>query len=217
MDINFWQKRWAENQTGFHLSEVNPYIMRFWAELPVNSPATVFVPLCGKTLDMLWLASQGNTVLGVECSPKAISEFFVEQGLTANKSRQKDFTLHHHAQLNLLEGDFFKLDSHILKDVTAVYDRAALVALPDQLRSQYVDLLITQLPEHVSILLVTLEYQQSVMQGPPFSVSQHEVHMLYEKAFNITLLHERNIIDESPRFSQKGLDVLLERVYKISR
>lgn len=217
MDIDFWQQRWSKNQTGFHLPEVNSCITRFWAELEVNMPSTVLVPLCGKTLDMVWLASQGYSVLGVECSHKAIAEFYSEQKLTAVIAKHRNFTLHHHAQVSLLEGDFFKLDNVILQNVSAVYDRASLIALPDHLRSHYVDLLTAALPEHASILLITLEYQQAVMQGPPFSVSHNEVRRLYQESFDISLLHERNIINESPGFSQKGLDILLECVYKITR
>jgi len=217
MKIEFWQQRWDEGSIGFHLAEVNPYLVKYWPYLNTDDDATVLVPMCGKSLDMLWLVSQRSCVLGVECSNKAINAYSDEQGLNLHASAYKSFTLHKHHNLSILEGDFFKLDKEVLSKVSAVYDRASLIALPKVMRKQYVDLLVETLPSKVSILLVTIEYNQQLMSGPPFSVSNVEVEHLYKPHFLVEKLHQQDILNEQPRFKQKGLDMMIERVYKISR
>ena len=217
MEIEFWKQRWQENQIGFHLSEVNPYLINHWSDLQLKSGAVVLVPMCGKSLDMIWLASENYSVVGVECSVKAVESFFNEQRLEVQVGNHRDYTVYQNAAINLLQGDFFKLDKEILREVEAVYDRASLVALPEDMRQEYVNLLAENLPEKVKILLVTLEYEQSLMSGPPFSVSQKDVQSLYGNAFHIELLHQQDILEEQSRFKERGLNYMLERVYKISR
>jgi len=217
MKIEFWEQRWDEGSIGFHLSEVNPYLVEYWSSLNINNNATVLVPMCGKSLDMMWLLSQGLSVLGIECSKKAIQAFFDEQKLEPQANQYKSFVAHNSSQLKVLEGDFFKLDREALSKVSAVYDRASLVALPENMRKQYVELLAQNLPAHVSILLVTLEYNQALMSGPPFSVSNNEVEYLYKPHFLVENVYQKDILNEQPRFKQQGLDMMIERVYKISR
>ncbi len=217
MDIAFWQQRWQENQIGFHLPEVNPHLSEYWTALNIPSGSNVLVPLCGKSLDMVWLASQGMQVVGVECSSQAIQQFMAEQGLTPVVSDQGVFTQYQADALHLLQGDFFKLTAEQLVDTHAVYDRASLVALPEDMRRSYVQLLTSTLPASADILLVTLDYDQSSMTGPPFAVSDSEVRQLYGDAFTVQLLHEADIIDEQPRFHERGLGWMIERVYHISR
>jgi len=217
MQIEFWEQRWDEGSIGFHLSEVNPYLLKFWPQLNTADDATVLVPMCGKSLDMMWFVSEGLNVLGVECSQKAIKAFSEEQKLDLEPAQHKSFVAHSSPQLSMLEGDFFHLDSDDLNNISAVYDRASLVALPEDMRKKYVSLLAENLPDHVSLLLVTIEYDQSLMSGPPFSVSSDEVERLYKPHFLVEKLHQKNVINEQPRFKQKGLDTMIERVYKISR
>jgi len=217
MKIEFWEQRWHEGSIGFHLPEVNPYLVKYWPHLNVAKGATVLVPMCGKSLDMMWFVSQGLNVLGVECSQKAIKAFSDEQKLDLQAKQHRRFVAHHSPQLQMLEGDFFHLDTEDLAKVSAIYDRASLVALPDEMRRQYVELLAENLPEHVSILLVTIEYQQQLMSGPPFSVSSEEVDRLYKPHFSVENLYQQEVINEQPRFKQKGLDTMIERVFKISR
>jgi len=217
MKIEFWEQRWHEGSIGFHLSEVNPYLVKYWPYLNVAKGATVLVPMCGKSLDMMWFVSQGLNVLGVECSQKAIKAFSDEQKLNLQARQHKKFVAHHSPQLQMLEGDFFHLDEEDLTNVSAIYDRASLVALPEEMRRQYVELLAENLPQHVSILLVTIEYQQRLMSGPPFSVSSEEVNQLYKPHFSVENLYQQDVINEQPRFKQKGLDTMIERVFKISR
>jgi thiopurine S-methyltransferase len=217
MHIDFWKQRWENRQIGFHLDQVNPNLTQYWSQLAGDKEQQVLVPLCGKSLDMLWLAAQGYQVMGVECSEQALQQFIDEQQLAVTTTRRDEFTLHQAGDIQLLQGDFFNLNDSLLQSVTAVYDRAALIALPEEMRTQYVELLQRKLPQAVSILLVTLDYDQALMQGPPFAVSHNEVERLYQPAFDISLLDERDVITESPRFREKGLGHLFERVYKITR
>jgi len=217
VEIEFWQQRWHQNQTGFHLDQVNPYLIEFWPSLNLQKNSQVFVPLCGKSLDMVWLANNSHSILGIECSEKAIGEFFQSQSLAPEVQSIENYQKHNSAAYNILRGDFFKLDKVLLSDVAAVYDRASLVALPEDMRQQYVDLLIKYLPESISILLVTIEYDQSKMSGPPFSISDDEVQRLYSGEFVIDKLYENDVIVEQPRFKERGLDYMIERVYKLTR
>jgi len=217
MEIEFWQQRWQDNQTGFHLDQVNPCLTDFWSSLGLHNSAEVLVPMCGKSLDMVWLSKQGHKILGVECSEKALNEFFSEQSLPRVIDSVDDFQSFKKDNYNLLLGDFFKLEKKLLSGVAAVYDRASLVALPENMRRNYVNLLINNLPKNVSILLITLDYDQSKMSGPPFSLSNEEVHSLYSGDFNISLLNEVDVLSEQPRFKERGLTYMIERVYKIVR
>jgi thiopurine S-methyltransferase len=217
MKIEFWEQRWDEGSIGFHLLEVNPYLVKYWSQLNLAKGVTVLVPMCGKSLDMMWFVSQGLNVLGVECSQKAIKAFSNEQKLDLQPVQHKRFMAHNSPRLSMLEGDFFYLDKDDLCNVSAVYDRASLVALPEDMRRQYVELLAENLPEHVNILLVTIEYKQSLTSGPPFSVSKDEVERLYKPHFLVENLYQQDVINEQPRFKQKGLDFMIERVFKISR
>lgn len=217
MHIDFWKQRWADQQIGFHLDQVNPNLSQYWSEIAVAHGQQVLVPLCGKSLDMVWLAAQGCRVMGVECSEQALQQFIDEQQLAVTPSQQGEFTQYQAADIQLLQGDFFKLDKTLLQSVSAVYDRASLIALPAEMRTQYVELLSRNLPQSVSILLVTVDYDQALMQGPPFALSHSEVERLYQPSFDICLLDERNVLDESPRFRERGLSHMYERVYKITR
>jgi thiopurine S-methyltransferase len=217
MHIDFWKQRWADQQIGFHLDQVNTNLAQYWSEIAVDQGQQVLVPLCGKSLDMVWLAAQGCQVMGVECSEQALQQFIEEQQLAATTSQQDAFILHQAGDIQLLQGDFFKLNDTLLESVSAVYDRASLIALPAEMRTQYVELLQHNLPQSVSILLVTLDYDQALMQGPPFAVSHNEVERLYQPSFDVCLLDERDVLDESPRFRERGLNHMLERVYKITR
>lgn len=217
MHIDFWKQRWTDQQIGFHLDEVNPSLAQYWPQFASDPGQQVLVPLCGKSLDMIWLAAQGYQVMGVECSEQALRQFIDEQKLAVTTSQQDEFIQYQAGNIQLLQGDFFKLCDVLLQSVAAVYDRASLIALPAEMRTQYVELLQRNLPQSVSILLVTVDYDQAQMQGPPFAVSHNEVEHLYQPSFDISLLDERNVIDESPRFRERGLKQMFERVYKIKR
>lgn len=216
MEIEFWEQRWDLDQTAFHLPTVNPYLVSLLEKFKIVSPSQIFIPLCGKSLDISWLASHGYAVIGVECSKKAIHEFFQEQNIKSETNDISNFKTYQAKNIQLLQGDFFDLDQKLLKDVSLVYDRASLIALPADKRKQYIKLLNNTLPNTAQILLITLEYDQNIMSGPPFSVSDSEVKQLYQGKYDIELLHEEDVIEGHQNFKQRGLGYLYERVYKLS-
>jgi thiopurine S-methyltransferase len=213
MDRQFWHERWRQNQIGFHQPAVNDHLQRFYRELELATGAGVFVPLAGKSLDMAWLRSQGHRVVGVELSPIAVQAFFAENGLSVRPGRDGAFEVYEAEGVRLLCGDFFDITTAQLAGVSAVYDRAALIALPVEMRSRYVAHLARVLPPVTSMLLVTLEYPDSDMQGPPFSVGEAEVRALYAPYFEVRLLAAVDRLAAEPRFREKGVRRLEEKVY----
>ena len=185
MDHQFWHQRWEENQIGFHQQAINEYLSKHWAELGLASGAPVFVPLCGKSLDMLWLREQGHAVLGVELSERAVQDFFRENDLQAEISRDARFQRYSTEGLQLLAGDFFALQPADLAGIEAVYDRAALIALPPPMRQQYAQHMYNLLPAGAHILLISMSYEEGSREGPPFSVPEAEVHQLYDAGFEV--------------------------------
>ncbi|TWC18972.1 MULTISPECIES: thiopurine S-methyltransferase [unclassified Pseudomonas] len=214
MEPEFWHKRWSTNQIGFHSSEVNPYLQRFWPQMGLAQGSRVLVPLCGKTLDLLWLAQQGHSVLGVELSEKAITDFFDEHQLRPSVSEEGAFKVFRAGDIEIRCGDFFALGRDDLDDCVALYDRAALIALPGQMREQYTAHLQSILPSCAG-LLITLEYNQAEMPGPPFSVSDDEVQRLLGYNWKLEVLQEQDVLGESWKFLQAGVTRLDERVYRI--
>ena len=213
MDADFWINRWENGETGFHLDEVNPFLPGFWHRLSAPRNAPVFVPLCGKSLDLRWLRDQGHEVWGVELSPLALRQFFDEQGLQPEISRQGDFEIWEADDIRLFCGDFFRLTPQLLGQPAAVYDRASLIALPPAMRVDYARHLLTLAPASAPRLLVTLDYEQEQMDGPPFAVSEAEVRALYGDHFRIERIFIEDILAENERFRQKGLTRLEESVY----
>lgn len=192
MEHDFWHQRWESDRIGFHLSEVNEYLKTHWAALGVGVDEQVLVPLCGKSLDLGWLA-QRHAVLGIELSQRACEAYFAEAGWVVQPYQQGDFQVFKHEQLTLLCGDFFALEPAQLAHVGVVYDRAALIALPPKLRRQYAQKLSAQLPLGVKMLLVTLTFD--VPDGPPFSVTEQELQGLFGERFNIRCLASHTLTD----------------------
>ena len=217
MELEFWEQRWHENQIGFHLEEVNRHLIKNFSNLDLAPASQVFVPLCGKSLDMIWLASQSYNVLGIEYSQLAVESFFKENQISFEIHKDSRFNRYQSENISILQGDFFNLKSEDLINVLAIYDRASLVALPETMRQKYADKLISITPEQVTVLLVTLEYDQAVMSGPPFSVTEPAVHKLYASNFKIEKLQQLDIIDEQPRFRERGLDYMIESVYRLKK
>ena len=213
MNSDFWQSRWDEGRIGFHQEEINPYLQRYWHKLGVAPQSTVFVPLCGKSRDMLWLYNLGHKVIGVEIVPRAVEAFFDENNMVVTRRQQGSFVLWESEGINIYQGDFFAITADELADVGAVYDRASLIALPPALRERYAAHLRAVLPGKRDILLVTMDYPQEEMDGPPFAVTEQEVAALYQDHFNIELLCSEDILAANPRFQEQGLSRLLEKVY----
>lgn len=218
MDPQFWLERWQENRTGFHQSRITPPLEKFWPSLELPRGSRILVPLCGKSLDMIWLAQQGHTVLGVELSELAVGQFFSENGLQA---ATHDSPLGRHyvsGPIEIIRGDIFDLDPVTLSKCTGVFDRAALIALPSTMRHDYVRHVYGQLADDYAGLLVTLDYPQSQMDGPPFSVDDPEVQALYAHARSqVQLLDRRGILDKEPKFMAQGVESLDSLVYRLQR
>lgn len=217
METSFWLDRWQRNEIGFHQDTINSHLQTFWPRLGAAPRSTVFVPLCGKSRDMLWLAAQGYRVLGVEISPLAVEAFFSENGLQPRRSVAGAFARWECDEVSLLCGDFFALTPTLLEGGTAVYDRASLIALPPQMRQRYAQHLAELLPPGNKVLLITMEYPQHQMQGPPFCVLEDEVRTLYDDGFHVSAIHGENILDRNPRFRERGLTELREHVYVLTR
>lgn len=213
MTAEFWLERWQEGAIGFHQGDINAHLQNYWPQLNPLPGNTVFVPLCGKTSDMIWLQSQSLSVLGIEISPIAIQDFFAENGLRPEVSKQGPFRRWQSSGLTLLEGDIFQLTRQDAEAISHVFDRASLVALPPEVRAKYARHLRTVLPEHANVLLVAFEYDQREMDGPPFAVREEEVRQLYGDGYAIELLHQQDVLGDYARFKERGLRELRENVY----
>ena len=212
MDKEYWLDRWEQGDIGFHQSTINPYLQEYWHRLHLARGSEVLIPLCGKSRDMLWLLERGHDVLGVEFSQFAAEAFFSENSLTPQRIPSDKF-IHLEANgLRILCGDFFDLDKNDVAKINAVYDRAALIALPSERRERYVAHLLNILPPHVQILLITLDYPDTEMSGPPFSVSLDEVVALYRLHANIKVLAQQDVLAQNPRFQERGLSRLQENI-----
>lgn len=217
MQPDFWHQRWQDNQIGFHQDQPTPLMLKHWPSLGVPAGARVFVPLAGKTHDMAWFAAQGYRVLGVELSRIAVKAFFEEHGL-APEVRESRYGTHYEAgNIELVCGDAFALDAAALADCSAVFDRAALIALPPALRERYVHELHARLPPGCHGLLITLEYPQHEKDGPPFSVVEDEVRSLYARDWDVATLERRAILEQQPKFAEEGVTALDTVVYRLQR
>lgn len=214
MDADFWHDKWRRGETGFNRPGANPLLTTWWHALEADPGSGVFVPLCGKSADMIWLRDQGHPVVGVELSRRAIDAFAEEQFLNLAWSADASFTVARGDGLTLLCGDYFDLRPADLAGNRLVYDRAALIALPEPMRRRYVSHLRELLPPGWRMLLVTLDYPQEERPGPPFSVSGDEVHRLFPGCA-IELLHEEDVLAQNPKFAGQGASRLWERVYRI--
>lgn len=217
MDADFWLERWRLGQTGFHQNRVTPLLGKYWPDLGVSKGSQVLVPLCGKSLDMVWLASQGHRVLGVELAPLAVEQFFDENRLTPQKRAIPAGTLYSAGEIEIICGDIFALNQADFAECAGAYDRAALVALPSAMRERYVRHVYGQLPASARGLLLTLEYDQHEMDGPPFAVLEAEVRALYDNCAGVSILDRRAILDKEPAFAARGLTRLDTVVYALRR
>ncbi|WP_166253850.1 thiopurine S-methyltransferase [Marinobacter salicampi] len=215
MEHEFWHARWERKEIGFHEGTVNYYLREHWPELVKQGNETVFVPLCGKAHDMWWLHDQGHPVIGVELSEIACKDFFEEGQTKAMVRPGQPFTRFIHDSLELWCGDLFQLVPDDLKHVRLVYDRAALIALPPHMRPEYVQHLNAVLPAQAAILLITLDYQNEEMKGPPFNVSDAEVHTLYGQDYEIEHVVTNLLPKDHPFAKRKGLSGASETVFRL--
>ncbi len=217
MQPDFWHTRWQTNQIGFHRKSVHGYLLRYIDKLGLHPGANVFVPLCGKSIDMVHLRAQGAGVVGVELSELALRAFFDDNAIPVEVSKEHDFTVYSGGGFRLLAGDFFALRPEHLGVVSGAYDRAALVALPQPMRQAYARHLATLIPAAKPILLVTHTYPQHEMSGPPFSITEEEVSDLFGGAFTIELLERHDNIADEPRLQSLGVTAFFENAHLLVR
>jgi thiopurine S-methyltransferase len=211
MEHEFWESKWASNVIGFHLPDTNPILTQYWSALKPQRNETVFVPLCGKSMDLDWLAEKHNSVTGVELSKIAVRAFFAERLYTPTVTAlTSTLELYEFDELTIYSGDYF---SAPIEATDLIYDRAALVALPKEMREEYVQVLRSRLKEDGRILLVTLDYDQTEMAGPPFSVPEEEVRSLFS-GMTITRLQRDEADTNHPKI-KKGLSRFAEEVWLI--
>lgn len=197
-DNHLWLRCWRGQEIDFHQAKVNALLIQFWSKLNFPNIERVFVPLCGKSLDMIWLLEQGHQVIGVELSPIAVRAFFQENNLLPVKRRHGKFTVWESGKLSILCGDFFSLKQTDLGQIDAVYDRAALTALPEALRKMYVSHLRKIVPNNANVVLLTTEDEeehQTLVQALGVS---NEVKFLYSDNFDIKLAHVESLYEPNP-------------------
>jgi len=214
MKKDYWLDCWKKNETAFHLETVNPLLEKYWPQLNIEKRSAVFVPLCGKSLDLLWLANQGYSVFGVEISETACEAFFKENKLDYQVEKVGSFNCYFNQNIKIFCGDFFVLSLNYLPNIVAVYDRAALIALPPELRQRYSQHL-TELMTHESKMLLITLYSEDIVRSPPFPVSAKEVNQLYAESFEIEKLSETSITEISPHLQEKGFHLIVETIYKL--
>ncbi len=224
MEAQYWQEKWNEDQIGFHQSDVNKRLVKYWSKVagPTESSThCIFVPLCGKSLDMLWLHSQGHRVLGIELSRKAAKAFFEENQLPYEVIAEGEFQrfsgIDSASGLAILVGDFFALTLEHTAQCTAVYDRASMIAMNPDMRADYARQLAKVIPAGSTGLLLLIEYDQTRMQGPPFSVSDANARELLLTNFDISELAHYHGPERLGNLAKRGLETLHERVYLLSR
>ena len=228
MDPQFWKESWLKGKTGFHQTDINKRLKEFWSQLNLpSSPDAaperecVFVPLCGKSTDMLWLHQQGHHVLGIELSEKAVAAFFDENGLSCTIDHIDDYIRYTGTLaadgITLLVGDYFALKPAHTRHCTRLYDRASLIALKPPMRSAYTEQLAALMPAGSKGLLLAISYDQSRMQGPPFSVPDDEVYHLMTEYFDVQELAHYSGPERLGNLAQRGLETLDERAYLLSR
>ena len=217
MQPEFWLDRWRTAQIGFHQAAVDRHLKAYWPllKLPANSP--VFVPLCGKSLDLMWLRERGHSVKGVELSPVALESFVMEHGIPARRRVLACFDVYEADRFTLFRGDYFKLTAALLGSVAAVYDRAALISWTPEAREAYVKHLTLLTSPGTQTLLIAVEFPAEQMSGPPFPLTRDTIENLYAGHYSIEELARHDILDLEPRLKARGLTELREVCYRVTR
>ncbi|MCH9757070.1 MAG: thiopurine S-methyltransferase [Gammaproteobacteria bacterium] len=212
----YWLKKWDKTEIGFNQSKPHFLLVTYFKVLKLMPGSRIFVPLCGKSIDMLWLLEQGYVVVGIELSTVACEAFFKEHQLSFQVDKASDFIIYSGQNITLLCGDYFKLTQSILGHVDATYDRAALIALTAEKRKAYVFQLFELIPLKSIIFLITLTYNPDEIEGPPFSVFEKEIISLYQNNRKIQKMYDGAVKKVSPHLQAKGLKSASEQVYYLN-
>lgn len=214
MEKEFWLTAWNEGRTRFHRDAFNSNLVKFLPSFKINANSEVLVPLCGKTLDLIYLSNAGHKVTGVEFSEIAAKSFFEENKLDYTIDISEKFKIFKSGNITILNGSLFDLDKNLKFDF--VYDRASIVALPLELREKYYTNISNHLNKNAKILMITLDYQQDLIQGPPFSVSDSEISKHLSEKFSVELINSELVKGINPKFEAAGLDSIKENVYSFT-
>ncbi len=217
MEHSFWKERWQRGEIGFHQPHIHAQLQKFWPDLRLPKGSAVFVPLAGKSRDMAWLAEQGHKVIGAELSELAVRDFFKESDLTPVVTPSVPFQIFEAGPFKIYQGDFFAMPQEALRDVAACYDRAALIALPPDMRPRYAEKLAAVSPAKAVLFLVTIEYPEGEITGPPFCVTRDEVRSLYRQHFDIDILEARDRLDANDNLKKRGITRLEEIAFVLRR
>lgn len=214
----FWLDLWHEGRTSFHKGEVNPDLSAFWPDMHLPADASVLVPLCGKSLDMLWLCQQGLYVTGIELSEQAVLQFAEEHQVQFQQEHFGTAQRFFADRLQIWVADIFVLEPTLISPVDAIYDRGALIALPQQLRPSYTERCLNWLKPEGRILLKTMHYDQNVMEGPPYSVSNEELQVLYKSCSDILCVKQSTeAVEKSNHLHGRGLHKATNSVWYMKK
>lgn len=214
-DNALWQQCWLDQQIDFHQKEVNRLLTRFWCGLDLAPGSRVFVPLCGKSLDMIWLAQQGHEVIGIELSPLAVRAFFRENRIQPSRRKVGKFTLWQYNNISILCGDYFSLTQADLGSIDVVYDRAALTALPENIRRLYVAHLKLILPPACKVFLLTVEDADEGETREVTLGTSAEITALYSEAFAIELAHVESVLEPAAGHPGGSTKCSEHKVYRL--
>ncbi|RFC32124.1 MAG: thiopurine S-methyltransferase [Candidatus Nitrotoga sp. MKT] len=192
METNYWHQKWERGDIGFHESEANPLLIEHFEKLNLAKGSRVFLPLCGKSRDSAWLLASGYQVVGAELSELAITALFKELGLEPEIAKVGKLTRYSAKDIDMLVGDIFDVSADYLGPINAIYDRAALVALPASIRQQYTSHLMN-ITNAAPQLLISYEYNQLLMDGPPFSVNENEIKQHYGATYQLKSVDTKNV------------------------
>lgn len=206
MENNFWIDRWEKKEIGFHNTAFHPLLTKHFEKISFKKGESVFIPLCGKTLDIHWLCQQGLTVIGNELVEMAVIDFFKEMNISPTVISIKDFKIYTGPQIKIFVGDLFKLQSEHLQNINYIFDRGALVALPEKMRFQYSEHL-KKIAPNAHHFLITFDYDQSKVSGPPFSISADEINQHYQS-------YEQSLVESTPlQMGMKGVTPATENAW----
>ena len=218
MKNEFWLGRWRTGQIGWHQAEVNPLLVKHWPQLELPEDCPVFVPLCGKTLDMIWLRERGHPVYGVEIAEAAVRGFFDENSIRFEVAENREGLPRFSGRgYRIYCGDYLEISAPQIGATQGTYDRGALIALPPDKRPIYADHIQRVIPDGGETLLITLDYDQARVPGPPYSVPEEEVQALYGQRCRVTRLDYFETDLVPPHFKEAGLASVMEGIYRITK
>lgn len=206
MELSYWLSRWNKGHTGFHMEDGYPGLRTHWPKLPIPPDPVVLIPLAGKSIDILWIAERAQKVICNEISSIAIEQFFNEHKMAFTKTGLASFNIYRGKNIEFWCGDFMKLPVKKMGDIDLIYDKASIVALPDKMRFAYAKKISALSADKTNILMHLLSYNQSEMNGPPFSVDPTEVKRLFSEKFSVQLLEKNSLdIHKFEKFLNRGL------------